>query len=69
MEYIVSTYSNVGHTVLDCCMGSGTTGIACINLGRGFIGIELDSGYFNIAKEKLIKKVDSVLYGPTKLFQ
>lgn len=53
MEYLVNTYSNVGDTVLDNCMGSGTTGVACKNLGRKFIGIELDEAYFNIAKERI----------------
>lgn len=53
MEYLVNTYSNAGDTVLDNCMGSGTTGVACKNLGRKFIGIELDEAYFNIAKERI----------------
>lgn len=53
MEYLVNTYSNAGDTVLDNCMGSGTTGVACKNLGRKFIGIELDKTYFNIAKERI----------------
>lgn len=49
----VLSWSNEGDTVLDCFMGSGTTGIACINTGRNFIGIELDQQYFNIAKEQI----------------
>lgn len=53
MEYLVSTYSNKGDVVLDNCMGSGTTGVACKNLNRKFIGIELDETYFNIAKERI----------------
>lgn len=53
MEYLVNTYSNPGDIVLDNCMGSGTTGVACKNLGRKFIGIELDKTYFNIAKERI----------------
>lgn len=52
-EWLVRTYSNEGDTVLDNCMGSGTTGVACENTGRKFIGIELDEKYFNIAKERL----------------
>ena len=52
-EYLVRTYTNAGDTVLDNCMGSGTTGVACKNLGRDFIGIELDETYFNIAKERI----------------
>lgn len=53
MEYLIRTYTNEGNTVLDNCMGSGTTGVACMNTGRRFIGIEMDEGYFNIAKERI----------------
>jgi len=53
MEYLVKTYTNSGETVLDFTMGSGTTGVSCKNLGRSFIGIELDESYFNIAKERI----------------
>lgn len=53
MEYLIKTYTNEGDTVLDFTMGSGTTGVACKNLNRGFIGIELDEAYFNIAKERI----------------
>lgn len=53
MEYLVKTYSNEGETVLDFTMGSGTTGVACRNLNRDFIGIELDENYFNIAKDRI----------------
>ena len=53
MEYLIKTYTNEGETVLDFCMGSGTTGIACQSLGRKFIGIEKDKEYFNIAKKRL----------------
>lgn len=52
-EYLVNTYTNEGGIVLDNCMGSGTTGVACKNLNREFIGMELDEGYFNIAKERI----------------
>lgn len=52
-EYLIKTYTNEGETVLDNCMGSGTTGVACKNLNRNFIGIELDEIYFNIAKERI----------------
>lgn len=55
MEYLIKTYTNPGNVVLDNCMGSGTTGVACINTGRDFIGIELDEKYFNIAKERIDK--------------
>ena len=53
MEYLIKTYTNVGDTVLDNCMGSGTTGVACKRLNRNFIGIELDDKYFQIAKERI----------------
>lgn len=52
MEYLIKTYSNEGDTVLDFCMGSGTTGVACKNLNRQFIGIEKEEKYFQIAKER-----------------
>lgn len=52
-EWLIKTYSNEGDTVLDNCMGSGSTGVACQNTNRNFIGIELDANYFNIAKERL----------------
>ena len=55
MEYLVKTYTNEGDIVLDFTMGSGTTGVACKNLNRNFIGIELDINYFNIAKERILK--------------
>jgi len=53
MEYLVNTYTNESETVLDNCMGSGTTGVACKNLGRKFIGIEQDANYFEIAKKRI----------------
>lgn len=53
MEYLTKTYTNKGDTVLDFTMGSGTTGVACNNLDRNFIGIESDEKYFNIAKKRL----------------
>ena len=53
MEYLIKTYTNEGETVLDFTMGSGTTGVACKNLGRKFIGIELDHTYFEIAKNRI----------------
>jgi site-specific DNA-methyltransferase (adenine-specific) len=53
MEYMIKTYTNEFQTVLDNTMGSGTTGVACANLGRKFIGIERDSKYFEIAKERI----------------
>tara|TARA_R110000851_G_scaffold140488_2_gene277851 strand:- start:488 stop:1198 length:711 start_codon:yes stop_codon:yes gene_type:complete len=53
MEYLIKTYTNEGETVLDFTMGSGTTGVACVNTGRDFIGIEMDEGYFEIAKKRI----------------
>ena len=53
LEYLVKTYTNEGDTVLDFTMGSGTTGHACANTGRRFIGIEKDAQYFAIAQERI----------------
>jgi len=55
MEYLIKTYTNEGDTVLDFTMGSGSTGVAAKNLNRSFIGIEMDEGYFNIAKDRINK--------------
>ena len=54
MKYLVLTYSNIGDMVLDSCMGSGTTGVACKELNRDFIGIEIDKKYFDIASERIV---------------
>lgn len=53
LEYLVKTYTNEGETVLDFTMGSGSTGVACVNTNRNFIGIELDKEYFKIAKKRI----------------
>jgi site-specific DNA-methyltransferase (adenine-specific) len=53
MEYMIRTYTNEGDKVLDNCMGSGTTGVACANTGRHFIGMEMDEKYFSIASERI----------------
>jgi site-specific DNA-methyltransferase (adenine-specific) len=53
MEYLIRTYTNEGETVLDFTMGSGTTGVACANTGRKFIGIERDPEYFAIAERRI----------------
>jgi site-specific DNA-methyltransferase (adenine-specific) len=53
MEYLIKTYTNEGELVLDFAMGSGTTGVACMNLNRKFIGIELNEKYFNIALQRI----------------
>ena len=52
-EYLIRTYTNEGDTVLDNCMGSGTTGVACNNTKREFIGIEIDENYFKVAKNRI----------------
>ena len=54
MEYLIKTYTNEGETVLDFTFGSGTTGVACQNLNRKFIGIELDEAYFEIGKKRIL---------------
>jgi len=53
LEYLIKTYTNEGETVLDNCMGSGSTGVACVNTSRDFIGIELDEDYYNIAVNRI----------------
>ena len=57
MEYLIKTYTNDNEVVLDFTMGSGTTGVACVNTNRNFIGMELDDKYFEIAKERIEKAV------------
>ena len=53
LENLIKTYSNEQDIVLDCCMGSGTTGVACVNTNRNFIGIEKKLEYFNISKKRI----------------
>lgn len=53
LEYLIKTYTDEGAIVLDNCMGSGSTGLACVNTNRNFIGIELEKKYFDIAKERI----------------
>ena len=60
LEYLIKTYTNEGETVLDFTMGSGSTGVACVNTNRRFIGIELDEGYFNIAKKRIEEAVNDL---------
>ena len=57
MEYLIKTYTNEGDIVLDNTMGSGTTGLACMNINRHFIGIESNEKYYNIAKDRLNKPI------------
>ena len=59
LEWLIYTYTNENETVLDNCMGSGSTGVACVNTNRKFIGIELDNTYFEIAKERINKAVEN----------
>lgn len=60
LEYLIKTYTNPGEIVLDNCMGSGSTGIACINLDRNFIGIEKDEKYFKIAHKRIRETVNNI---------
>lgn len=53
MEYLIRTYTNEGGIVLDNCMGSGSTGVACVNTSRRFIGIEIEEKYFKIAQKRI----------------
>ena len=55
LEYLIKTYTNEGDTVLDNTMGSGSTGVACLNTERNFVGIELDSDYFEICKKRMFE--------------
>ena len=59
LEYLIKTYTQDGEVILDNCMGSGSTGVACVNTNRKFIGIELDDTYFEIAKERINKAVEN----------
>jgi site-specific DNA-methyltransferase (adenine-specific) len=61
LEELIEKYSDSGTTVLDCFMGSGTTGVACVNTGRNFIGIELDKGYFDIAQKRIQAAQEEVI--------
>lgn len=67
LEYLIKTYTNENDTVLDNTMGSGSTGVACVNLNRKFIGIELDENYFNIAKGRM--EESQLFYEITHPFQ
>lgn len=60
LEYLVKTYTNPGETVLDNCMGAGSTGVACLNTGREFVGIELDPEYYQIVKERIEQHVENI---------
>lgn len=60
LEYLIKTYTNEGETVLDNCMGSGSTGVAAVNTNRRFIGIELENKYFDTAKQRINDAVFSL---------
>ena len=65
LEYLVKTYTNAGETVLDNTMGSGSTGVVCVNTGRNFIGIEKDDRYFEVAEKRIAdaqRDWDSMLF-------
>ena len=62
-EYLVKTYSNEGDTILDPCMGSGTTGVACMNTHRNFVGIERDPEYYQVAHSRLNNPLLDVIRG------
>lgn len=53
LEYLINTYTNKGETVLDSCMGSGSTGVACMNTGRDFVGMELNEDFYNMAVDRI----------------
>lgn len=67
LEYIIKTYTNEGDVVLDNCMGSGSTGVACITTNRSFIGIELDKNYFKIAEQRIENTKNGLFDLDTKL--
>jgi site-specific DNA-methyltransferase (adenine-specific) len=74
VEYFVRTYSNEGEVVLDSCMGSGTTAVACIRSGRRFVGFETDPEYFHIAEDRIRRathdgKIRSMFVGPELVFE
>lgn len=66
LEYLIRTYTNEGETVLDNCMGSGSTGVACVNTGRNFIGIELDPGFYNYAEARITEARARMTPSPTE---
>lgn len=60
IEYLIKTYTNAGETILDNCFGSGTTAIACLNTNRNFVGFELEKKYFDIAKDRIEKHIETL---------
>ena len=57
LEYLIKTYTNENETVLDATMGSGSTGVACVNTNRNFIGFELEQNFFEIAQKRIAEAV------------
>lgn len=66
LDYLIRTYTNEGETVLDNCMGSGSTGVACVNTNRDFIGFELDNDYFKIAEKRINESIENKNGGKLK---
>ena len=66
MEYFINTYTNPGDVVMDFVMGSGTTGVACKNIGRSFIGIEMDDHYYDVAEDRINSTPYKEEYGYSK---
>lgn len=69
LQELILDNTNIGDLVLDPCMGSGSTGVVCVNTGRNFIGIEMDETYFNIAKERIEKAETEAINGLTSIAQ
>ena len=65
-EYLIRTYTNAGETVLDICMGSGTTGVAAVQTGRNFIGIEKEQKYFEIASRRVAQAPQPLFTEPPR---
>lgn len=60
LEYLIRTYTNGGDTVLVNCMGSGSTGVACVNTGRNFVGIEIDEKYYSVARQRIDEAINRI---------
>lgn len=69
LEYLIRTYTDEGDIVMDNCMGSGTTGVACMNTGRNFIGYEKEKKYFDISQERIFSAQKGINTANGKLIQ